>query len=211
MDGLLWGGKDVAGLPRHLRGFAQTHLALRRDSRRLVAAAPLLTSAGLPRAAEWWRQLRAILDWHNRTEDEILWPRLIEHVPEIAAGSHRMVQDHVALDDSMLRVTKALEGGRAELIGGPVDTFDTALHRHLHEEEELTFPAFVRVPAHVFTALERRVLAAAPFRVKRVLPPWLLDALPQPDGVMPAPVRLMGRTVLGGAYRRTLTGILEPR
>ncbi|CAL9517015.1 hypothetical protein SUDANB58_03767 [Streptomyces sp. enrichment culture] len=211
MDGLLWGGKGVAGLPRHLRGFAQTHLALRRDSRRLVAAAPLLTAAGLPRAAQWWRQLRAILDWHHRTEDEILWPGLIEHVPEIAAGSHRMVQDHVALDDSMLRVTEALEGGRAELIGGPVDTFDTVLHRHLHEEEELTFPVFVRVPAHVFAALERRVLAAAPFHVKRVLPPWLLDALPQPDGVMPAPVRLMGRTVLGGAYRRTLTGILEPR
>lgn len=211
MDGLLWGGKGIAGLPRHLRGFAQTHLALRRDSRRLVAAAPLLTSAGLPQAAEWWRQLRAILDWHHRTEDEILWPGLIEHVPEIAAGSHRMVQDHVALDNLMLRVTEALEGGRAELIGDPVDTFDTVLHRHLHEEEKLTFPVFARVPAHVFAALERRVLAAAPFRVKRVLPPWLLDALPQPDGVMPAPVRLIGRTVLGGAYRRTLTGILEPR
>jgi hypothetical protein len=174
-------------LPRHLRGFAQTHLALRRDSRRLVAAAPLLTSAGLPRAAEWWRQLRAIVDWHHRTEDEILWPGLIRHVPKIAAGSHRMVQDHVALDDSMFRVTKALKGGRAELIGGPVDTFDTALRQHLHEEEEPAFPAFARVPADVFAALERRVLAAAPFRVKRVPPPWLLDGLPQPDGLMPGP------------------------
>ncbi|MEU3415960.1 hemerythrin domain-containing protein [Streptomyces sp. NPDC006658] len=211
MNGLLWGGKGVNALPRHLRGFAQTHLALRRDSRRLVAAAPLLTSAGLPRAAEWWRQLRAIVDWHHRTEDEILWPGLIEHVPEIAARSHRMVQDHVALDDSMFRVTKALKGGRAELIGGPVDTFDTVLHRHLHEEEELTFPAFARVPADVFAALERRVLAAAPFRVKRVLPPWLLDGLPQPDGLMPGPVRLVGRTLLEGAYHRSLSGILEPR
>ncbi|MEV5436543.1 hemerythrin domain-containing protein [Streptomyces sp. NPDC052682] len=211
MDGLLWGGRGVDTLPRHLRGFAQTHLALRRDSRRLVAAAPLLTSAGLPRAAEWWRQLRAIVDWHHRTEDQILWPGLIEHVPEIAAGSHRMVQDHVALDDSMLRVTRALEGGNAELIGCPVDTFDTVLHRHLHEEEKLTFPVFARVPADVFAALERRVLAAAPLRVKRVLPPWLLDGLPQPDGLMPAPVRLMGRTLLQGAYRRSLTGILDPR
>ncbi len=211
MDGLLWGGRGVDTLPRHLRGFAQTHLALRRDSRRLVAAAPLLTSAGLPRAAEWWRQLRAIVDWHHRTEDQILWPGLIEHVPEIAAGSHRMVQDHVALDDSMLRVTRALEGGNAELIGCPVDTFDTVLHRHLHEEEKLTFPVFARVPAEVFAALERRVLAAAPLRVKRVLPPWLLDGLPQPDGLMPGPVRLMGRTLLQGAYRRSLTGILDPR
>ncbi|MEU5080765.1 MULTISPECIES: hemerythrin domain-containing protein [Streptomyces] len=211
MDGLLWGGAGVNALPRHLRGFAQTHLALRRDSRRLVAAAPLLTSAGLPRAAEWWRQLRAIVDWHHRTEDEILWPGLIRHMPEIAAGSHRMVQGHVALDDSMFRVTKALEGGRAELIGGPVDTFDTVLRQHLHEEEELTFPAFARVPADVFAALERRVLAAAPFRVKRVLPPWLLDGLPQPDGLMPGPVRLVGRTQLEGAYRRSLAGILEPR
>ncbi|GLV80171.1 hemerythrin domain-containing protein [Streptomyces hygroscopicus] len=211
MDGLLWGGKGADALPRHLRGFGQTHLALRRDSRRLVAAAPLLTSAGLPRAAEWWQQLRAIVDWHHQTEDEILWPGLNEYVPEIAAGSHRMVQDRVAPDDSMFRVTKALEGGRAELIGGPVDTFDTVLHRHLHEEEALTFPVFARVPADVFAALERRVLAAAPFRVKRVLPPWLLDELPQPAGLMPGPVRLAGRTLLGGAYRRSLTGILEPQ
>lgn len=145
MDGLLGASKGVTALPRHLRGFTQTHLALRRDSRRLAAAAPLLTSAGLPRAAERWRQLRAIVDWHHRAEDEILWPRLIEHVPEIAAGSHRMVQDHVALGDSAFRVTKALKGGRADLIGGPVDTFDTVLHRHLHEEEKLTFPAFARV------------------------------------------------------------------
>ncbi|MFC5658224.1 hypothetical protein [Streptomyces nogalater] len=121
------------------------------------------------------------------------------------------MQDHVALDDSMFRVTTALKDGRAELIGGPVDTFDTVLHRHLHVEEELTFPAFARVPAGVFAALERRVLAAAPLRGKRVLPPWLVDGLPQPDGLMPGPVRLVGRTLLEGAYRRSLTGILGPR
>ncbi len=211
MDGLLWGDRGVDMLPSHLRGFAQTHLALRRDSRRLVAAAPLLTSAGLPGAAAWWRQFRAIVDWHHRTEDEILWPGLIQHVPQVAAGAHRMVQDHVALDDSMLRVGRALETGRAELIGGPVDTFDAVLHRHLHEEEKLTFPVFARVPADVFAALERRVLASASFRVKRVLAPWLLDGLPHPDGLMPGPVRLIGRTLLQGAYRRSLTGILEPR
>ncbi|MFE5869569.1 hypothetical protein ACFQ6V_13095 [Streptomyces roseifaciens] len=68
------------------------------------------------------------------------------------------------------------------------------------------------MPARVFTALERRVLATAPFRVKRVLPPWLLDGLPEPDGLMPGgPMRLIGRTLLGGIYRRSLTGILEPR
>ncbi|MEU5714209.1 hemerythrin domain-containing protein [Streptomyces sp. NPDC020403] len=211
MDGLVWGGRGVEALPRHLRGFAQTHLALRRDSRRLVVAAPLLTSSGLPQVAQWWGQFRAIVDWHHRTEDDILWPGLIEHAPEIAVGSHRMVQDHVALDDSMLRVTRALEEGPAELVGAAVDTFDTVLHRHLREEEELTFPVFARVPADVFAALERRVLAAAPFRVKRVLPPWLLDGLPVPPGLMPGPVRLMGRTLLGGAYRRSLAGILEPR
>lgn len=210
MDGPAWEGRSVGALPRHLRGFAQTHLALRRDSRRLVAAVPLLTSSGLPAVAEWWRQFRDIVDWHHRTEDEILWPGLIEHAPEIAAGSHLMVQDHVALDDSMLRVTRALEAGRAEALDGPVGMFDSVLHQHLHEEEELTFPVFARVPPDVFTALERRVLAAAPFGVKRILPPWLLDGLPDPDGVMPAPVRLIGRTLLTKRYRRSVTGLLEP-
>ncbi len=81
MDGPAWEGRGVGALPRHLRGFAQTHLALRRDSRRLVAAVPLLTSSGLPAVAEWWRQFRGIVDWHHRTEDEILWPGLIEHAP----------------------------------------------------------------------------------------------------------------------------------
>ncbi|NEE42236.1 hypothetical protein G3M53_94950, partial [Streptomyces sp. SID7982] len=56
----------------------------------------------------------------------------------------------------------------------------------------------------------RRVLAAAPFGVKRILPPWLLDGLPDPGGVMPGPVRLIGRTLLHKSYRRSVTGLLEP-
>ncbi|MFF8791192.1 hemerythrin domain-containing protein [Streptomyces sp. NPDC015125] len=211
MDGALWDGRGAEALPRYLRGFAQTHLALRRDSRRLRSAAALLTPAGMPAAADWWRQLRGIIEWHHRTEDDILWPGLMPHLPEVTAAAHRLIEDHVALDEMMLRVTEAMDSGLADRLAGAAADFDEIMHRHLLEEEAVSFPVFDKVPGPVFTALERSVLAAAPLRVKRVLPPWLLDGLPAPAGVMPAPVRLLGRAVLENGYRRSVAAILEPR
>lgn len=51
MDGLLWGGKGVNALPRHFR-----------DSRRRISRCGATPG-------DWWRQLRAIVDRHHRTED----------------------------------------------------------------------------------------------------------------------------------------------
>ncbi|WP_103501509.1 MULTISPECIES: hemerythrin domain-containing protein [Streptomyces] len=214
MDTPLNSENGLKPLPRHFHGFALTHIAMRRDSRRLVAAAPLLTPAGYDAAARWWSELRAVIDWHHRTEDEILWPGMISHLPSFAASSHRMVQDHVELDHAMGEVSAALEGGAADALAHAAPYFDDVLTEHLRAEELISFPAFAQVPADVFVRIERRVLAAAPLRVKRFLPPWLLDDADQwgarDVGAMPVPVRALGRTLLRRRYRRLVDGIVRP-
>ncbi|MEO3870722.1 hemerythrin domain-containing protein [Nonomuraea sp. B12E4] len=199
----------VAGLPDHLLGFALMHVAMRRDARRLVTLAPTLPEEALPRVADWWRQVREVIDWHHRSEDNVVWPELRRRVPGFAADEKAMAHDHVALDQAMEAMTGVLApGGHRPSLLPAARWFEDLVLEHLRLEEALVFPAFGRIGAPEYLSIERRVLARAPFGVLTFLYPWMLDeadpaAAAKVSATVPPPVRLLGSTVLHWRYYHT--------
>ncbi|MDX3850034.1 hemerythrin domain-containing protein [Streptomyces sp. AK02-01A] len=203
----------LRSLPGHFHGFALMHIAMRRDAQRLLAAAPVLTSAGLGPAGVWWQQLRDIIDWHHRSEDDVLWPGLLRTAPEFAAEARLLGEDHAVLDRAMDAVTSALRGD------APVVTaatrFGSVLRDHLRDEEAVSFPVFARLSPDEYLAVERKVIASAPLKVMSSLQPWMFDgadrrSVAQVAATIPPPVRLIGNTVLRRRYERTLAGVTRP-
>ncbi|MFJ2897450.1 hemerythrin domain-containing protein [Streptomyces sp. NPDC087218] len=204
-------------LPGHFHGFALMHVAMRRDARRLTAAAPRLAAAGPdPAVAEWWRRLRDVIDWHHHSEDELLWPELLRRLPGAEDVARALDGDHAELDAAMDGVGAALRPGADPAAVAPAATrFDEVLHQHLAAEEKVVFPLFARLDARDYLALEQRLVRTAPRGVLTYLPPWMFDGA-EPRSVslvaatMPPPVRFLGRTVLRRRYERGLAAITTP-
>ncbi|MFI5756895.1 hemerythrin domain-containing protein [Streptomyces sp. NPDC051569] len=206
----------LGSLPGHFHGFALMHIAMRRDARRLLAAAPVLTRAGLGPAGAWWQQLRDIIDWHHRSEDDVLWPGLLSRAPQFAPQARLLGEDHVVLDRAMEAVTAALRpGGDPAAVGPAATRFDAVLREHLKDEEKVSFPVFAQLSPDQYLEVERRVVASAPIKVMTSLQPWMFDGADKRSvanvaATIPPPVRLIGNTVLRRRYERTLTGVTRP-
>ncbi|MGW2180546.1 hemerythrin domain-containing protein [Streptomyces sp. NPDC001732] len=209
--------EHLGTLPGHFHGFALMHVAMRRDARRLTAAAPRLAATGpAPAVAEWWHRLRDVIDWHHRSEDELLWPELLRRLPGAEDVARTLDGDHAELDAAMDGVSAALRPGADPAAVTPAAArFDEVLHEHLAEEEKAVFPLFARLDARDYLALEQRLVRTAPRGVLTYLPPWMFDGAEQRSvslvaATMPPPVRLLGRTVLRRRYERGLAAIVAP-
>src|SRR5690606_3548901 len=198
-------------LPDHVYGFALVHIAIRRDARRLAEAAPALQPVLLPRVRTWWRQVRAVIDWHHRSENEVLWPALRRRVRGFAADERVMRHDHIALDNAMKAISAALApGGDRVALEQTVTWFDALVAEHLTLEEAVLFPIFrTGIGADEYLEIERRVLALARPNVMAFLLPWLFDGVgaevaAKAAATIPPPLRLLGRTVLRRRYYHKL-------
>ncbi|MDH6711441.1 MULTISPECIES: hemerythrin domain-containing protein [unclassified Kitasatospora] len=207
----VWSSEQgVGALPGHVRGFALMHVAMRRDAARLSAAAARGSSSAA--LADWFGRLRAVIDWHHRSEDDILWPFLRQRVPGFDGGGV-LEQDHEELDRTMSRVAQVLaSGGGAELREAAAG-FESLIREHLGHEEPVVFPAVAGMPVEEYLGVERRIIQSAPTQVMTYLQPWMFDGADQASvravsATIPAPVRLLGRTVLERRYRRTLAPVL---
>ncbi|MER7757910.1 hemerythrin domain-containing protein [Kitasatospora sp. NPDC097643] len=195
------------GLPGHVRGFALMHVAMRRDAARLsaVAARRQPLSAAL---TDWFGRLRAVIDWHHHSEDEILWPFLRERVAGFDDGGV-LEADHSALDRVMAEVAAVLGSGRSAELPEAAEAFETLIRDHLRHEEPVVFPAVAGLPKDEYLRVERRIIGSAPTQVMTYLQPWMFDgadaaSVRAVSATIPAPVRLLGRTLLERRYRRTL-------
>ncbi|MFJ8077198.1 hemerythrin domain-containing protein [Streptomyces sp. NPDC096176] len=204
-------------LPGHFHGFALMHIAMRRDAHRLTAAAPRLTARGLDPAAQWWRHLRDVIDWHHRSEDDFLWPELLRRHPQFKPQADEIAGDHTELDRAMDQVTTALSTPAGlTALPAAAEHFRQVLGDHLAEEEKIVFPVFAQLTSRDYLALEQRLVRTAPPGVLTYLPPWMFDGADRHSvqlvaATMPPPVRLLGRTVLRRRYERGLGAVLAPR
>ncbi|MEV8633981.1 hemerythrin domain-containing protein [Streptosporangium sp. NPDC051023] len=198
---------SLHGMPDHLCAFALMHVAMRRDARRLGKAAPALDPAMYGRVGAWWRQVRDVIDWHHRSEDDVVWPALRRRVRGFAASEKVMNHDHVALDQAMEAVSAALgsNGDRAALVSASA-WFDDLIREHLRLEEAVVFPIFSGdLTVDEYLSIERRVLASASAGILTFLLPWMLDQADRTtaakvNATIPPPIRLFGGTLLRWRY-----------
>jgi hypothetical protein len=207
----------VRGLPEHIRGFALMHIAMRRDARRLVAAAPNVTRATAPAVGAWFRSLFDVIEWHHRTEDDILFPELRRRVPSFVAKEQALAHDHTALDQAMAEVAAALAPERELAAVVPAAAkFHDILFEHLKLEETVVFPVFVNdLTVKQYLDIENRVLRSASFDVRTFLLPWMFDEVDRKTAArvaaatVPPPVRLIGNTVLKMRYQRAIATVVQ--
>ena len=201
-------------LPAHIRGFALMHMAMRRDAGRLVLAAPNVTPAAQDQVRGWWRRLHDVIDWHHRSEDDILWPELRRQVPGFAARESALTHDHTELEAAMDEVSASLARPGAAVLTGAAVRFHRVLYDHLRHEEAVVFPVFANdLPVSEYAAIERSIIASAPARVMSYLQPWMFDGADRDSvcrvtATIPPPVRLLGNTVLRLRYQRGVAPLL---
>lgn len=205
----------VAGLPVHIHGFALMHVAMRRDARRIVKAAPNVTHAGADAVGSWFGQLLEVIEWHHRTEDDVLFPELRRRVPDFAAKEKELAHDHNELDQSMADVAKALRGDLAALPAA-ARKFENILLEHLKVEEPIVFPVFVDdLTRQQYLDIESQVMRSAGPGMRTFLFPWLFDGVDKRTAdaaaavTIPAPVRLAGNTVLKWRYDRLIAPVVK--
>ncbi|MEU3566538.1 hemerythrin domain-containing protein [Kitasatospora sp. NPDC006786] len=202
----------LRALPEQLKGFGLMHVAMRRDAARLTAVAQRGTAGSSAALAEWFGRLRSVIDWHHHSEDEILWPYLRGRVAGFD-GSGVLEEDHEALDASMRRVAGVLGSGLRAELPEAARAFESLVREHLRHEEPVVFPALAGLPVDEYLRVERRIIGSAPTQVMTYLQPWMFDgadaaSVRAVSATIPAPVRLLGRTVLDRRYRRGLDPVL---
>jgi hypothetical protein len=212
-------------LPERLHGFALMHMAMRRDARRVVAAARTLTPATAGPVAAWWRRFRVVVEHHHRSEDDVFWPALAHAVPDFT-GASALAQDHVALDAALADVGEAVATARdqgsvdptsadattTEAATEATERFEVLLRDHLRREEAAVLPTLVDMPAARYEAIESRLTRTAPYAVLSILQPWMFDeadaaAVRRVSATIPAAARVLGRTVWRFQYDRLVAPV----
>jgi hypothetical protein len=143
-------------IPAALQGWLGAHTAFRRDAAALVAAAGALEPrdyVGAGRLACAFAITRRMLHEHHESEDELVFPEMIDRAPEFAGVVMRLSLEHVDLDAVIEDITRDLsiltvstsgaEAVHARLVQH-VGAFQSLIEAHLDEEEEHALPIFLR-------------------------------------------------------------------
>ncbi len=194
------------------------HRVFRRElglAPRLVRAVPAGDTA---RAAVVAAHLRLCLDGlhlHHSGEDAVLWPKLLERTAPDAALITRMEAQHEQVHDCLERLRPALDRWEAEArpavteeVAASLEALAAALLVHLAEEEREILPLAARhlteseweaVGQHGMAHMQRSQL---PIMFGMVLEECDPQERTRMLGVLPAPLRLLARTVFAWQYRR---------
>ena len=181
---------DPTALPPAIQGWLGAHTGFRRDADALVAAVNALEPSdyiGAGRLADAFALTTRMLHEHHESEDELVFPELIERAPAFAGVVMTMSLEHVDLDDVVDDIRRAVailtaSTTRAhevhERLVHQAETFKTLIDLHLDVEEEHALPLFLR---H-FSTEEIDAIGDAHFarnadKLNEMIP-WAASALP---------------------------------
>lgn len=160
-----------------LTGIRLAHRAILADIGRLAALLDALAADAEParpaRAeaiAGYVHRYNAVVRGHHRGEDEVLWPVILDAVPDAAdavAGIVRYVDDHEAIDalqadcDAAADRFAAEPGRHAKRLAGLLADQRDLLAEHIAAEEEHLFPVITgQVPGAAYAAADARIRSA---------------------------------------------------
>ena len=199
------------------------HRAFRREFRLVPQLARAVPAGDTARAAVVARHARLVLvglHLHHTSEDDILWPLLLERCPPDAELVERMEAQHSAVDGYIQQLGPALDRWEAEArpavaeeVASTFEALRAALVEHLDEEEREILPLAAR---HVSQAEWSQLGQAGVAKMTRQqLPLFFGAALEEADqderremlSVLPLPVRLLARTLFAWQYRRYVSRV----
>jgi len=193
--------------PIDVRDMAIVHRTFRNaydESARLVRAAPAPSPGRVTFLADHIDFAIAMLHNHHEGEDELLYPKLIERVPEQAAMTEQVDHEHqlikTALDATSAvcatwRQRPSAETGEA--LAAALDHLNTVVQPHLDDEEQKVVPlAAVTLTQQEWDALGKHGVAHIPRNKRGIAFGMILEPLDEADrafmkGFLPAPVRIL--------------------
>jgi hemerythrin-like domain-containing protein len=193
--------------PIDVRDMAIVHRTFRNvyeESARLVRAAPTPSSERVTFLADHIDFALAALHHHHEDEDELLYPRLIERVPEQAPMTEHVEHEHLLIKTALDAASAACAAWRGrpsaetgEALAAALDHLNTAVQPHLDDEEQKVVPlAAVTFTQQEWDEMGERGAAWIPRNKRGIAFGMILEPLSQADRAfmmrsLPAPVRLL--------------------
>jgi hemerythrin-like domain-containing protein len=193
--------------PIDVRDMAIVHRTFRNvyeESARLVRAAPTPSPERVTFLADHIDFALAPLHHHHEDEDELLYPRLIERVPEQAPMTEHVEHEHLLIKTALDAASAACAAWRGrpsaetgEALAVALDHFNTAVQPHLDDEEQKVVPlAAVTFTQQEWDEMGERGAAWIPRNKRGIAFGMILEPLSQADRAfmmrsLPAPVRLL--------------------
>jgi hemerythrin-like domain-containing protein len=182
-------------ISEHSRVLIAMHKAMRADSQRLISAVDTLPAGDTQHAAALGRAFAAIVRLihdHHWTEDDVMYPFLLERVRTFERDALRLEDDHVELDAAMARINarfrllahqvsaRLWQDTRGHLLDEAA-AFDRVLVDHLDREEAVVVPPFESMLSEAEQhLLHKEEFKLTTYRHMRMAVPWVLaNATPE--------------------------------
>jgi len=193
--------------PIDVRDMAIVHRTFRNayeESARLVRAAPAPSPARVTFLADHIDFAIAVLHIHHEGEDELLYPKLIERVPEQAPMTEQVDHEHQEIKTALDAASAACAAWRerpsaetGEALAAALDQLEPVVQRHLDDEEQKIVPlAAVTLTQQAWDALGQHSVGQIPRNKRGIAFGMILEPLGEADRaymmrVLPAPVRVL--------------------
>lgn len=160
------------------------------------------------------------LHMHHTTEDDLIWPKLLDRVGLDAPLVERMEQQHQQIDVSVAEVRAAMSAWRSDptpanssALADHIGEFLVVLEGHLDEEEQIVVPL---IDQHL-TKAEWRDVGERGFEKFTPAQRWIATgqlvevATPEETAMMfaqlPPPVKVLWQLIGRRKYRRYITSV----
>ena len=193
--------------PIDVRDMAIVHRTFRNayeESARLVRAAPAPSPGRVTFLADHIDFGLAALHHHHEGEDELLYPELIQRVPEQAPVTEQVEHEHLVIKTALEAASAACATWRqrpsaetGEALAAALDHLNAVVQPHLDDEENKVVPlAAVTFTQQEWDAIGKHGVAWIPRNKRGIAFGMILEPLGDADRAymmrsLPAPVRML--------------------
>ena len=193
--------------PIDVRDMAIVHRTFRKaysEAAQLVRAAPAPSPGRVTFLADHIDFAIAALHHHHEGEDELLYPKLIERVPEQAPMTEHVEHEHLLIKTALEAASAACAAWRerpsaetGEALAAALDQLNAVAQPHLDDEEQKVVPlAAVTFTQQEWDEMGRHGAAWIPRNKRGIAFGMILEPLSQADRAhmmrnLPAPVRML--------------------
>jgi len=204
--------------PIDVRDMAIVHRTFRTaytEAARLVRAASAPSPARVAFLADHIDFAITALHIHHQGEDELLYPKLLERVPEQAPMTEEVEHEHQLISTALDAASAACAAWRqrpsaatGEALAAALDQLNSAAERHLDDEEQKIVPlAAVTLTQQEWDALGKHGVGQIPRSKRGIAFGMILDPLGEADRahmmkVLPPPVRLLSPLLIERPWKK---------
>jgi hemerythrin-like domain-containing protein len=207
-----------ASEPINVRDMAIVHRLFRQvydEAARLVRANPTPSPGRVTFLADHIDLALAGLHSHHADEDALLYPKLIERVPDQAPMTEQVEHEHQVISTALDAASAACATWRerpsaqtGEALAAALDHLNEVVQPHLDDEEQKVVPlAAVTLTQQEWDALGKAGMRSVPRKKRGIAAGMMLDALDDEERAymlksIPAPMRLLLPVMVERPWRK---------